>query len=65
MNYKKYVREVELFDITSEPTENIQSLEQINNDKNANLIIVYIVTSFVVMIIIFSIFYLKRYRNIC
>jgi subtilase family serine protease len=65
MTYKKYVRQIELYDITSEPTENIQSLEQINNDKNADLIIVYVVISFIVIVIIFSIFYLKRYRNIC
>jgi hypothetical protein len=65
MSYRKYVRELEIQDITGEPTEYIPLLQQQqqNNKPNEELII-YIVISGCVLLIIFSIVYLKRYRNI-
>lgn len=65
MSYRKYVRQMEIYDITSEPSEYIPLLQQQqqNNKPNEELII-YIVISGCVLLIIFSIIYLKRYRNI-
>ena len=67
MSYTQYVRRVELYDaITAEPSENIQSLKQINNEiPSRDELIIYIVISTSVVLFAIGIVYLKRYRNIC
>lgn len=68
MNYTKYVRQLEFFDSTSEPTEFIPAVQQEDKLTNSNqdeIIYLVVFSGVFFVFVVFSLLYLKRYRDIC
>ena len=62
MSYRKYVRELETYNITAEPTEFIPEQKLLTTSEDEHLVIYIVVSSFVVLLI-WGIIYIKSKKS--